>query len=134
VREEERRREKAYSAKISLRKKEGTRKDGREKGVEQILPAGFRSGEDPTAETAEEPADEGAHDASHEHSLWHLWKLHLQRHQVQFPQGRRHRRGWLLCFLFHPSLLSFSDRDSVFFVSWCKERQCVLEFYLCNSS
>ncbi|CAL5350740.1 unnamed protein product [Camellia sinensis] len=64
------------------------RRDGRKEGVEQVLPIGLRSGPDSEAEAAEEPADEGADDASHEHSLRHLQQLHLQRYQVQLPQGR----------------------------------------------
>ncbi|THF98626.1 hypothetical protein TEA_014196 [Camellia sinensis var. sinensis] len=69
------------------------RRDGRKEGVEQVLPVGLRSGQDSEAEAAEEPADEGADDASHEHSLRHLQQLHLQRYQVQLPQGRSHLRG-----------------------------------------
>ncbi|CAL5350742.1 unnamed protein product [Camellia sinensis] len=68
------------------------RRDGRKEGVEQVLPIGLRSGQDSEAEAAEEPADEGADDASHEHSLRHLQQLHLQRYQVQLPQGRSHLR------------------------------------------
>ncbi|CAL5350755.1 unnamed protein product [Camellia sinensis] len=68
------------------------RRDGRKEGVEQVLPVGLRSGQDSEVEAAEEPADEGADDASHEHSLRHLQQLHLQRYQVQLPQGRSHLR------------------------------------------
>ncbi|CAL5321109.1 unnamed protein product [Camellia sinensis] len=68
------------------------RRDGRKEGVEQVLPVGLQSGEDSEAEAAEEPADEGADDASHKHSLRHLQQLHLQRYQVQLPQGRSHLR------------------------------------------
>ncbi|CAL5350715.1 unnamed protein product [Camellia sinensis] len=68
------------------------RRDGRKEGVEQVLPVGLRSGQDFEAEAAEKPADEGADDASHEHSLRHLQQLHLQRYQVQLPQGRSHLR------------------------------------------
>ncbi|CAL5421808.1 unnamed protein product [Camellia sinensis] len=72
------------------------RRDGRKEGVEQVLPVGIRSSEDCEAEEAEEPADEGADDASHEHSLRHLQQLHLQRYQVQLPQGRSRLRGTYL--------------------------------------
>ena len=47
----------------------GRGQDGRTEGLEQVLPAGLRSGEDPAAEAAEESADQGADDASHEHSV-----------------------------------------------------------------
>lgn len=66
--------------------------DGRKEGLEQVLPAGFRSGEDPEAEGAEEPADQGADDASDEHQVHYLRDLHIQRDQIQFSQGGRHRR------------------------------------------
>lgn len=34
-----------------------------------------------------EQCDESAYDASYEHTLWHLWHLHVQRNQVQHAQG-----------------------------------------------
>lgn len=34
-----------------------------------------------------EQCDESAHDASYEHTMWHLWHLHVQRNQVQHAQG-----------------------------------------------
>ncbi|CAL5350754.1 unnamed protein product [Camellia sinensis] len=72
------------------------RRDGRKEGVEQVLPVGLQSEEDSEAEAAKEPADEGVDDASHEHSLRHLQQLHLQRYQVQLPQGRSHLRDTYL--------------------------------------
>ena len=65
-------------------------RDGRKEGFEQVLPAGLRSGEDTQKEAAQKPTNESANDAPHEHSLQHLWELHLQGHKVQFPQGRCH--------------------------------------------
>ena len=70
-----------------------TFEDGREKGTEQILPAGLRPVEASEGPATQEPTDEGSDDASDEHPLQYMRQLYLQRHQVQLPQRRCYRRG-----------------------------------------
>lgn len=75
------------------------KKDGREEGVEQVLPTGLWSVEASQSKKAKEPADQGPHDASDEHSMQHLRQLHLQRNQVQFQKGRCYWRGLIIIII-----------------------------------
>lgn len=59
----------------------------------EILPAGFRSVQDPAGQATEESPVHGPADGPVQHAVRNVRRVHLQGQKVQRPQGGRRERG-----------------------------------------
>lgn len=61
--------------------------------VLEILPTGLRPVEDSSYEIGQESAIHSPTDGPVQHAMCHLWRVHLQRQEVQCKKGGCRERG-----------------------------------------